>query len=331
MEYGVGSNNIVLYKELMDRDVPLEVRRHPGMISPDERRFFYNYVAEHYTGKGVIVDGGALLGASTRCFGEAINASPRRAEILAKWPKPIHSYERTLMTPNLLRSFAAWRRGPDINAGDSFERVLRDEIEDIAGMVELNVGDILAMRWSGEPIEILFLDVLKTPEINRHALREYFPRLVPGALVIQQDYFIDSLPYIKTTQEAMSDHFDFVAQLRPTGVFQLKQSLSHEVLAAAEDISTVRQLELIDAAKQRALEPYRKILVEISKIHVLARGERKAEAVALLDSIAAEVSDDAPWRLNDSLDRARRILRLPMRRPGGGWIPPLPERKAASQ
>jgi hypothetical protein len=101
-----------------------------------------------------------------------------------------------------------FKRGPVPVDGDSLLPRFQANIKPWASSVRVYPGDILAYQWSGAPIEILFIDVAKTWEIQRHLQREFFPHLIPGvSVVVQQDYFFVSCYWIHLIMESLSDCF----------------------------------------------------------------------------------------------------------------------------
>jgi hypothetical protein len=68
-------------------------------------------------------------------------------------------------------------------------------------------GDIKTKNWNELPIELLFLDVCKTVEINSHIFDKFFPSLIPGkSIIIQQDYHHIYHPYIHITMQLIKDY-----------------------------------------------------------------------------------------------------------------------------
>jgi hypothetical protein len=116
-------------------------------------------------------------------------------------------------------------------------------------------GDILESRWSGRPIEILFLDVCITRDIWGHMLREYFPSLMPGvSLVVHQDWHHPFLPYLHVVQEFLADYFEVAAaKASDSAVFRLVDRIPDARLkeAAAYRFSPADELRLMDAAISR--------------------------------------------------------------------------------
>jgi hypothetical protein len=56
---------------------------------------------------------------------------------------------------------------------------------------------ISAARWSGQQIEIKFLEVLKSRDIQHAVMGTFLPSLLPGGILIQPDYFIDRVLFVK--------------------------------------------------------------------------------------------------------------------------------------
>ena len=67
------------FAKLVD-SIPLSCLDTPSMMSIPERQFLFGLASRYYAGKGIIVDAGIFLGASTRCFGEGDDRSFRSRE-----------------------------------------------------------------------------------------------------------------------------------------------------------------------------------------------------------------------------------------------------------
>jgi hypothetical protein len=61
----------------------------PGMLSMEERKYLYLAAKEHFSGKGSIVDAGALFGASAFSLAAGLADNPRADASL----RPLHSYD----------------------------------------------------------------------------------------------------------------------------------------------------------------------------------------------------------------------------------------------
>ena len=276
-------------KGLSSRPIPERVSGHASMMSPAEVTFLYNLAKEVYSGKGIIVDGGVFLGASTLCFALGLRENAASRAALGD-VKPVWSYDLCRVNRGMLRQLerpklAQATNGVKFKEGQSFAPYLRAVLADVDDLVHLHVGDVIKARMPvKEHVEIAFLDILKTEEIESHLFRHLYPRLIPGvSLVLQQDYFFDRLAYIKLRQESLAPYFDYVGAVGPTAIFRLKQAIPREAYfdEPAISLSLDEQLALLDQAAARGVDEYRRALTALSKVEVvkLARGAKAARTM----------------------------------------------------
>ena len=176
------------------------VLRVPGMILPEERLMLYWFARNYFQGAGHIVDAGCFQGASTAA----------RAAGLADrgWTSPvIDTYDRFLV-----EGYEIPKWFPEGSAGTSFRALFDAHIEEFRDLVLVHDGDVTELPAPLYPVEILFVDLAKTPAINDRVATQFFPRLIAGrSVVIQQDYLHEKLPWIHVTMEYFADYFSIVA------------------------------------------------------------------------------------------------------------------------
>ncbi len=211
-----------LHHVLEGSRLPLTVRRHPGMISPEERAALYYTTLNHYRGDGVIVDAGCFLGASTACFAAALNArgaTPRKA---------VHSYDMGVIgSPQMVRLANQASGREDFKKGDSFASLIEAQVAPYQAHVDLRIGDIVAHIAEPDPIEILFIDVCKSAPINATVTRATFPRLLPGrSIVVQQDYMHEWLPWLPITMGHFADRFAYLGAAGGSAFFLCERAIS---------------------------------------------------------------------------------------------------------
>jgi hypothetical protein len=296
------------YREAVEVPLPKDAVDVHSMMSLQEKAFLYGYVRDHYAGEGVIVDAGIFLGGSTCCFGAAVRDNPRSEHIRRQWPKPVISYDHTVISTGMVKFFARHGIEGPWHAGGSFAPLLEENIRPLADLVSLRLGEITDVTWSGEPIEVLFLDIIKSREINRFIPWTFYRSLIPErSLVIHQDYFYDGLPFVKVTQEFLNPYFTYIGEIRSMAVFQLDRKIPGHLLRKdpAGRLPIKEQLALLDQALERTVDADRKFMVELSKVRLVSEKRRSDEAAELLESVVAkypaQAAANASPRLREAL------------------------------
>jgi hypothetical protein len=243
-----------------------DVNAIPSMIAADEALYLHWLARCRYTGQGEIVDGGPLLGGSTIAMAEGLRLN---AAVQDK-ARRIHSYDLfQYSAPFMKRLF---KRGPVPIEGESLLPRFQANIKPWASSVCVYPGDILSYQWSGEPIEILFIDVAKTWDIQRHILREFFTHLIPGvSVVVQQDYFFVSCYWIHLIMESLSDYFRPAHVTDgPTLGFEMIAPVPNDLLAVDYERALSKQdaVALMDRSIAR-FEGLKRLVVTTAKVSLL--------------------------------------------------------------
>jgi predicted O-methyltransferase YrrM len=173
----------------------------PTMLAKEELNLLQWLAANYYSGEGQIVDGGCFLGGSTHALasGLALNPQPKAAN------GSIHSYD---LFSTVGQQWIVDQKKFRLLPNQSFEDKFRQNIAQHSDRVHVHPGDLHSHTWGGEPVEILFLDICKTPELNDYCIQTWFPRLIPGrSILVQQDYGRSDVPWINITMEVFRDHF----------------------------------------------------------------------------------------------------------------------------
>lgn len=218
--------------------LPPEVRQVKTMLSAQELELLYTLARDGYTGRGEIIDGGAFLGGSTL----ALACGLRDNAGLSHKNGRIHSYDRFVAdgyVPQFIDGY------PE---GTSTRPYYDSVIAPVASHVSVHEGNITMLPWpANREIEILFIDVAKSWEINDFLLQHFFPRLIPGvSTVIQQDYHWPHTPWISITMELLGDHVTYLGSMPwATAYYRWERALEPgEIPARLRElgISRLRQL-----------------------------------------------------------------------------------------
>jgi hypothetical protein len=188
-----------------DSSIPRNVDFPKGMLGSEERRAFYWMGRECVDGRGHIVDAGAFLGASAYCFAAGLADNPRPSSRRTR----IHSYDMF----SAFEQYTADQVSRDFGGhdGQSFRDMFDYQVAAHVHRIVAHEGDITQQRWTGEPIEILFIDVAKSNALNGHICDQFFGSLISGhSLVVHQDHFLSRHPCIHVSMEYMAEHFEVV-------------------------------------------------------------------------------------------------------------------------
>ena len=182
-----------------------------GMTTVSERAFLQWYCQELYRGKGLIVELGPFLGATTcpLCRGlaknNAIQDKNRKIWVYDK-------FQCDEFMANVLGSL--YQQGKIKNQyhpGDSFKPEFDRQTESYSSLIVLTDGDLSTVKYSEGPIELLFVDAMKDLPTANRIVNQFYPSLIPGvSLVIHQDFIHYWTSWIHLIQYDLRDVFEFV-------------------------------------------------------------------------------------------------------------------------
>lgn len=236
--------------------LPESVKQPTTMLLETELTLLYSLGKEYFKNQGLIIDAGCFLGGSTIAFAKGVQANTK----IKKVKKVIYSYDFFIVE--------SWSIGiyfpDDTPLGMSFEAIFKKNIKAVEHLVKMNIGDIQQAKIT-QPIEILFIDVAKTIEVNDYIVTSFFPRLIPGhSLVIQQDYlFTDWNGWIHVTMEYFSEYFEILDHTDSNSVvFLYKKQIPQALLKVDifQSLSFSQILQYQDVAINRFRNKHRHIM-----------------------------------------------------------------------
>jgi hypothetical protein len=267
----------------MKVEVPAEALAVPSMLSMRERQLLHWLARHHVNGSGRIVDGGCFLGGSTAALASGLAA--RRD---GPWKQTIASYDLFRVEAYTLGHFGD--RFKDRAIGASFRPVFNGNIAPWSKHVEVREGDACEWGWSGEPIEILFLDMVKIWRLNDLVLDQFLPHLIPGhSIIIQQDYLWGFAPWIHITMELMAPSVKILDSMHNGSVaYLLTGPVPTELFGAKlrETLTPDRQRQLMDRAVDR-WEGEQRGLVELARAMLIAELDELSAARKEFDRVVA--------------------------------------------
>jgi hypothetical protein len=264
-----------------DATLPVDATGIPTMLSKDERRLLYGLARDYARGDAAIVDGGCFLGGSTA----ALLAGLRDRE--ERWTgPPVASYDLFRVEAYTMQKF--FRNEPDVGVGDSFRDRFDANVARFDVPHAVHEGDITRIGWDGGPIDVLFLDVLKSWDINDAVLRDFFPALVPGrSVIVHQDYAGGYMPWIAITVELMRDSLVLLDWMEwGSHVYFVERELPATLIQeGVSGLDAAARFELIDRAIARA-DGWVRGMLEVDRAALVVDRDGKEAGLAALGSIA---------------------------------------------
>jgi len=242
------------------RELPRDIYHTPGQLSHYDRLIYFWAGKVAFTGSGVIVDAGALAGASATLLAHGV----RNNKTARFTGAPILSFDQFEDAEGGFMSTAITSFGltlpPPVNGIVDFEPAFRSVTAAYADLVEVRRGDISTIGYhDARDIEVLSIDVAKTPNLMVAVARDFFPRLVPGhSIVLNQDYIFPHQPWVIIAMELLADCFEpFCEPPRETTMVHrltkpISASLVQERLGTSgADFYTTENIGLIERARDR--------------------------------------------------------------------------------
>lgn len=197
----------------------------PGEIGPLEREAYYSLARERYTGRGEIVEIGALLGASSVCLAQGLIDNLNVTDMAGR----IHVYDKFEVyqhMADLILPFHGYAPRP---VGATFLDLYLTNVAPYGPLLNVHQGDAHEATWCGKPIEVLFIDCALSAELYQHFINVFYPYLIEGALIVDQDCFYQFAPWLPMKAELL------VGQVK--GMMAVDCALISKCLTAAPALS----------------------------------------------------------------------------------------------
>lgn len=212
-------NATTLPEELLHKEAP-------GMLSRFDRQAYYYAAKEMYTFDGLLVDAGALLGATAKCFARGLCDNV----LFPGTPQEplIYSYDHFKFVP-YVRQFFETNNIP-IPESDSFKTTYLQYINKYKEFIFVEDGDLLKKKWEHDKyIEVLGVDAAKEATLVKYFLYEFFTQLKAGkSTILFQDYIFYRHPSLLIATGMLSRHLRKLCEGVFTAVFDVTQDITRE-------------------------------------------------------------------------------------------------------
>lgn len=209
-----------------------------GMSTKEEQAYCEWFASHIYKGGGDWIELGTFLGALTKpaVLGLRANGS------LAQEKKRVRVFDLFYWDPIMVDCVQGTPFASCCKEGDWYVNFYKAFISDYIDYVEVNQSDLVKMKYSGEPIEFLAVDIMKYEKLVVNVLREFFPHILPGTgYLFHQDYLHFYEGWITLSMYQLREYFQLILELPNSAgvVFRCLDSIPEEALEFPVDSSEI--------------------------------------------------------------------------------------------
>lgn len=224
---------------------PMKKRGH-AQLGAFEGAMLYYLARDWLDGVTPIAELGAFLGGSASLLGKGVKDN-------VNWNgKPlIHSFDLWEARFGNLAEVIREKIDPEFKDGGDFFFLFRDQTKDVVDTITVHKGDFEQAVWDGTPLGLVFVDIAKSPVLNRVALTQFISAIEPGSgYMVNQDFHNPDNPWVHVSLGYLMDSFEIVERRADDStLFRLTHPISHENLAEAgryEDLSLDERVQRLD-------------------------------------------------------------------------------------
>jgi hypothetical protein len=173
-----------------------------GATTPEERAFCEWYARVAFRGAGAVIDLGCWLGSTT------VPLARGMARRSARRPRTrVQAFDRFVWEEWMTHFVHASGADLGYRPGDDFRATLEAALGPLTGSVDIHTADLRVERWTGGPAELIVVDAMKSWELARNILQEFFSSLVSGGVIFHQDFAHYYTPWIHLIGYRLRDNF----------------------------------------------------------------------------------------------------------------------------
>lgn len=182
------------------REISIRPPRLFGMTTYIEQDYYRKAAEDVCEIAGEIVDLGCWLGSTTLSLLHGCESSEQTQNV---WAFDNFTWESYMDGMNIHK-----QKTKKYNVGDSFKQEFIDRVGTRISRINLCEVDLNKYKWNGGKVKLLLVDAMKTVGLMSNIAASFYPSLVPGSILIHQDYKHWYSSWIHCLQYAFRDHFD---------------------------------------------------------------------------------------------------------------------------
>ncbi|MEY9536381.1 hypothetical protein [Sinorhizobium fredii] len=235
---------------------------HPYSMLSDEEVYFLDNFCWSLPDPVRVAELGAYIGGTTSIFG-AGTPSGSQIEVYDLFEHNPASRSRLKDDPLFEENsfFPIWERNT---------KRYRDKLI-------IRRGDVLeTAKQSREPLDVLYIDIVKHPSLI-NVMLEFYQRLKVGGILMHQDYFHWQSPWIVYQMEHLLDHFDLIGDV---GLNMTVYRKKREIPAENVDFLSF-DIEQVTSLFDKAIARYghsKAGMLRVSKLRLIIGTDKKREA-----------------------------------------------------
>lgn len=261
-----------------------------SMLTIYELGLLYALAKDAWTGAGVIVDAGPLLGATTFSLARGLRENQAVADLRKRYQ--IYSFD-LFIADRALSHFVGETSKVAVTSSLLHEFV-RINSEHLSYIVP-HQGDFVSWNWPKAPIEILFMDLAKSWELNNHYVRHMLPYLLPDrGILVQQDYVHYYEYWIHLTMEYLAEYFELCDVIYgATAFYRLTKPIPPEVCQFdLRRLPFGKKLELLESAREKMPPSVRAVMQCAAAKCAIDHGKLDHAEMLLQDVTVTRYSSD---------------------------------------
>lgn len=260
-----------------------------GMTSPQEQSYLEKYARNAFSGTGEIVDLGCWLGSTTIPLARGLEKN-RNSRTSAK---QVHAYDLFIWEGYM----DAFVTGTEVEGryepGQSFLEEFQERIKPWSHRVKICAGDICQIGWSGEKIELLVIDAMKSWKLSNSIVSGFFPSLIVNkSHILHEDFAHYYTSWIHLIHYRLRSFFRLMHDIPKSTslVFEYVQEIPKEILNTQYSFSSFsdREIELAFEHSMSLVDKDKRASIAAAKVMVYIHQGDKTRAKLELDEYLSQ-------------------------------------------